>query len=599
MSRNFREGNVRWNMCLVINRKYATICCQKYTLHDSFQLLPMSLAKASKEFDLEHGKLDLWDEVQKVYPGQYKNHVDFLSRCDVDDPLYLKYLGYDVMALYELIMKLVDVSSIPLEKIVKCPTTASMSKYLIKNGYYGLEFISENRTRTDFEIMTSNKYWISQKGLKEFPEVSYAELEYKIREAYYGGRTEVFTPKIKPTGNVINAYHYDVNSLYPYVCLFNEYPVGVPDFYTDKTKMSYKCRFWLKYHRGLGFIKCRVYVPHLKIPPLPSRLDKLCFLTGFIEGSWTFHELEYAVKNCGVQILEMLEMIYFKNTFPVYKNFIQVFSDMKEKATEEKNQALREFSKLIMNTAYGWTCMSRDDKTELDFIERKDYYKEKERLVNFDEELGFVEVKSVVRTLTIQVQIGAYVTSYARLVLLEALRKQADKGEIYYCDTDSIVCEKPMDEEMIDNVVIGKWGLENVIKKGLFLQPKLYVEETAEETNFKFKGVTKERQKSFTYKFYEEIYEALCRKQPGTIPVEEHIERLPSLITAQKRNIDPNELIITSKNLNLENTQKRNIDYLNNVSEPWYMQDLDYFKQFDFAQIDFARGDFFEKRRKK
>lgn len=395
----------------------------------------------------------------------------------------------------------------------------------------------------------------------------------------------------------MNAYHYDVNSLYPSVCLYNEYPIGVPYFYTDPVKISYKWRFWLRYHRGLGFMKCRVYVPHQKIPPLPSRLDKLCFLTGYIEGSWTFHEIEYAVKNCGVKILEMYEMVYFKHTYPVYQNFIQVFSDMKEKATEEGNPALREFSKLIMNTAYGWTCMSRDDKTELDYIEKKQYYYDKNRLVSADEKLGFVEVTAIVRTLTIQVQIGAYVTSYARLVLLDALRKQAEKGEIYYCDTDSIVCEKPMNEEMIDNVTIGKWGLENVIKKGLFLQPKLYVEETAEDINFKFKGVTKERQKSFTYDFYEDIYTALCNKQTGTIPVEEHIERLPGLITAQKRNQNPNEIIITSKNLNLENTQKRNIDYLHNTSEAWYMKDIEYFKNFNFAKIDFSRGDFFEKRR--
>ena len=75
----FRTGNVKWNMCLVINRRYATISCENYTLHDSFQMLPMSLAKASKHFDLKHGKLNLWDEVQKVYPGQYKSAVDFLA----------------------------------------------------------------------------------------------------------------------------------------------------------------------------------------------------------------------------------------------------------------------------------------------------------------------------------------------------------------------------------------------------------------------------------------------------------------------------------------------------------------------------------------
>lgn len=593
----FREGNVKWNQCLVINRRYATITCEHYTLHDSFQMLPMSLAKASKSFDLKHGKMDLWEEVQKVYPGQYKSHVDFLSRCDVDDDIYLKYLGFDVIALYELIEKLVSVSTIPLDKIVKCPTTASMSKYLLRNGYNNKPFISDKRTKTDFELMTVNKYWLSDKPLKEHPEVTYRQLEYKMRDGYYGGRTEVFTPLLQGDKE-INGFHYDVNSLYPFVCGAFEYPIGVPSFYTNTTKISYIWRFWLQKHRGLGFIKAKVFIPKQKIPPLPSRLDKLCFLTGYIEGTWTFNELEYAVKNCGVKIVEFIEMIFFKNTFPVYRNFMKVFGDMKEEASKNKNVALTAFSKLIMNTAYGWTCMSRDDKSELDYIEKIDKYIGSDRLISYDKELGFCEVKSIVRTETIQVQIGAYVTSYARLVLLDALRKQAEKGEVYYCDTDSIVCEKPMSEDMVNNVVIGKWKEENVLKKGLFLQPKLYTEQTAEEYHFKFKGVTKERQKSFTYEFYEDIYNALCNHQKGTIEVEEHIERLSSLVTAQKRNKNPNEVIITSKNLNLENVQKRNINYKLNYSEPWHMSSFEEFYNFDFAQIDFSRGDFFEKRRK-
>lgn len=596
----FRKGNVRWNNCLVINNKYASIACKDYVLHDSGQLIPGSLEKLSKDFDLEHGKLDLWDEVQKIYPGMYDNKVDFLARCHVDDELYLRYLGYDVISLYELILKLIEVSTIPLESLVKCPTTASMSKWIFKNGYGGKPFITEGREKTDFEILTQNKYWLSDKPMKECPEVSYKEVEYKIRESYSGGRTEVFTPLVLPKSiNGINAYHYDVNSLYPYVCYDKPYPVGVPQYITSKSGMSYNWRFWLKSHHGAGFMKCKVFIPKQKIPPLPVKVGKLSFFTGYIEGTWTYPELEYAVQNCGVEIIEIYEVIYFKHTFHVYKNFMKVITDMKEKADRDGNLALRTFCKLIANSAYGWTCMSREGKTQLDYLSNYEKYKEDNRLIRVDTELEFCEAEMIVRSETIQVQVGAYVTSYARIMLLDALRKQAEKGEVYYCDTDSIVCEKPMPEEIVDNHKLGYWGLENVISTAIFLQPKVYTEITAKGTKFKFKGVTKERQKTFTFEFYQEIYQELCKGDKSEIEIESDIVKLPRLLTAQKNNKDPNVLIHTKKNMYLYNVQKRKMFYKDNRSEPWHMESIEQFKEFDFNTIMVIRGDFFEKRRRK
>ena len=89
MPKIFEKGNIIWSQTKLINGKYATITCMNYTFHDSFKMLPESLASLSKSFDLEHGKLDLWDEVQRTYPGEYENHVDFLTRCHKDGPLYL------------------------------------------------------------------------------------------------------------------------------------------------------------------------------------------------------------------------------------------------------------------------------------------------------------------------------------------------------------------------------------------------------------------------------------------------------------------------------------------------------------------------------
>ena len=590
----FREGNVKWNKCLNINRRYAVLECKYYSFHDSFKLLPMSLKKASEQFNLEHGKLDLWEEVQKEYPGQYKNVVDFLSNCDVDNELYLKYLGYDVISLYELIEKLIDVSSIPLEKLVKCPSTASMSKYIFKHGYKGQPFYSEEETKTDYDYLISNKYWLSDKPIKN-TNVSWQEIELKCREAYYGGRTEVFTPKINETGKEINAFYYDVNSLYPYACKENFYPVGVPQFYDDAFSVKYKWNLWLRKKRGLGFLKCKVFVPQQKIPPLPTRKERLCFLTGYLEGYWTFVELEYAIKNCGVEILEFIEMVYFPKTFKIYANYIDVFNTMKEQATKDGNMALREFSKLMNNTSYGWTAMKRQ-QLSLDDIKNYEKHRNKGKLITINKELGYCQYEDRARSESIQVQVGAYVTSYARLILLEGLRRQAEKGEIYYCDTDSIVCEAEMDSQFVDDVKLGYFGLENVIKKGLFLFPKVYTIETAKTTKYKFKGVTKERQQTFNYKFYEDIYKSLCAGDTGRIPIEENITRLRGLVTAQKNELDPNELVYSHKDLLLDNMQKRNIDYKNNKSVAWHMENIEMFNDFSFVKRTWE-GEFFEKRR--
>ena len=161
----FAPGNITWSRTKLIGNKYARITCKKYILHDSFKLLPKSLASLSKDFDLQHGKKDLWKEVQSVYPNQYTDHVDFLNRCDKDDPVYLAYLHYDVISLYELIEKLLDISSIPLNDFVLCLSTASMSKYLMRKGYGGEPFITPDRDKTDFEISI---LYLSIPYIKEF-----------------------------------------------------------------------------------------------------------------------------------------------------------------------------------------------------------------------------------------------------------------------------------------------------------------------------------------------------------------------------------------------------------------------------------------------
>lgn len=586
----FEQGNVVWARTKKIGTKYAKISCRKYTIHDSFKILPFSLKKLSNDFGLEHGKLDLWEEVQKVYPGQYKDHVDFLNRCDRDDELYIRYLGYDVISLYELIYKLMDVSGLTEKEFCGILSTASLSKYLLKNGYKGTLFKDPDRDKTDYEILSACKAWSSQKTMRG-AEITYQECEYKMREGFYGGRTEVFTPVLAEqrdnAGNkIITGYHYDVNSLYPSVMIDNDFPIGYPDFRTGHKSIKYHFERWMKYHEGLGFIKATVYVPSQKIPPLPCKMGKLVFVTGYINGTWTYNELEYAIKHCGVEVVEYQEQIHFVRTFKVFHRFVSTFYEMKVQGKKEKNASLTAFAKLILNTAYGWTVLRRDDKTALRDMKDIEKWKDDPRFIYANQEIGYFEIFDTVISDSIQVQIGAYVTSYARLVLLDALRHMSEVGDVYYCDTDSIVCSHPMPPEMVDKTALGKWDLEGQLYSGLFLQPKVYTEQKVDGPDtIKFKGITKQRQAELDAKFYQGIYDRLKRGDNEWVTIETGRKTLPSLSVAQKTNTDPNQFKVTDKRLNLGAIQKRQFDYDENVSIPWHMDTIEKFETFSFSSF--------------
>lgn len=577
----FEKGNVVWHNTKVLNGRYAVIACKQYIFHDSFRLLPMSLAKLSKSFDLKHGKMDLWKAVQEAYPAQYKNVVDFFERCDKDDPIYMEYLGYDVISLYELIEKFMEVSKLSFDELVQCLSTASISKRIFKNGYGGVPFKSEGNTKTDFEILCTCKSWKSTKPIKDSDSktpVSYHDIEEKIREAYYGGRTEVFVPHAKPYHGEIVAFHYDVNSLYP-AQYHLPYPVGYPSFSDHPNSIKLEFERWMKLHHGLGFIKAKVYVPTQYVPPLPVFKGKLVFMCGYLEGTWTYNELEYAIKNCGVQVVEYMEQVHFKQTYPVFKNFGALFSPMKEKAKERGEKALETFAKLVQNTGYGYTGMNRD-KTELQEIEKIEKYED--RLVYKDTELGYIEIESNVLSQSIQVQVAAYVTSYARLVLLDRAREQAEKGNIYYCDTDSLVTDTPLNPEYVHHSKLGYWDLEAKILEAAFIQPKVYSERTTESVNIKFKGVTRDKQAELQFTDYIDLLERYKRGEKGRLLIEEDKKMLRSILFSQKNNRDANLAEIRSKHLNIGAKQKRDIDYLNNISKPWYCATMEEFYAFNF-----------------
>lgn len=576
----FYNNNVLWDKSMVISGKIAKLSCKYYTVHDSFKILPDSLMSLSNSFDVECGKLDLLTAVKEAYPGQYDTTsvVDFLDRCPVDDPLFIKYLGYDVISLYQVLEKARKKFGLSIEQWVKILSTASLSRFVFKNGFKGKQFLTKGCRKTDFEIMCQFDWTFCDENSEHLQPL---EVEQIIRESYCGGRCEVFTPILDHDG-----YHYDVNSLYPSQ-FYQEYPVGEYEFYDDTFLIESNWEKWLKNKRGLGFITADLFIPEQNIPPLPVKMGKLTFPTGYVRGTWTYIELEYAIKNCGVKIEKLYEMIHFKKTFPVFKNFVDVFYPMKEQAAKSGDKAGKTVAKLCMNTGYGYTGMRRDDKSTLISIYDMDKPEYQGKIRNINQDFGYCEVDTDVKAKYIQVQIASYVTSYARLVLLDALRHADNLGTVYYCDTDSIVTDHPLPDEIVDKTKLGFWDLEGEIKQALFLRPKVYAEIKKDgELNKKFKGISRDTVKKWDYHKYEGLCHELAIQEKSEIVLEEDKLVLPSIMVMLKNERDLSETDYRTKSMNLLNKEKRQIDYTLNYTKPWHMFSFDYFDNFTFLHID-------------
>src|ERR1700744_2757082 len=92
-------------------------------------------------------------------------------------------------------------------------------------------------------------------------------------------------------------------------------------------------------------------------------------------------------------------------------------------------------------------------------------------------------------THNVSIPIAAAITAYARIHMSQF--KKNINYELYYSDTDSIYIDKPLDDSLVSKTELGLMKLENIIKKAIFLSPKVYCLETIDgETIYKVKGLS-------------------------------------------------------------------------------------------------------------
>ena len=377
------------------------------------------------------------------------------------------------------------------------------------------------------------------------------DLDETFRDAYYGGRCEVFTSRLEKT----TLYYYDINSMYPYVMLMD-----MPDPATFKEIHNYKTSYFPKVlERYEGMAEITVKVPEtLNIPVLPFRMNnKLLFPAGTFRSSYCFPEIRLALKK-GYKIIKIHKIIVGNRMKSPFTGYVKFFSAIKVKASKKNEKGkhndpvMREFAKRMLNSLYGKFAQRNPLQDKYVYVGD---LKEEEipnnticRLIKGTKVLEYMKVIKE-RARDTVVSWAAYITSYSKCHLYKFLNKYS-----YYCDTDSVFMSKKLPKRWVDDSTFGKMALEDTAVEHYFADPKKYAYRSKNGFKVKMKGVPKKL-------FKQRIKSVEDLDQPFILFI---YDRPMKTKTSLKKNKDPYSMIIEPKLLTRHVTPKRTFDVSGN-----------------------------------
>jgi len=271
----------------------------------------------------------------------------------------------------------------------------------------------------------------------------------ELRDGYFGGRCEVFNRYIE------DGFYYDVNSLYPYVMKNFKMPIG--EYYITKEPRT-----------EIYISKIEFIAPtNLKIPILPIRKDKkLIFGVGKGIGVYSSIEIKKALEY-GYKI-NYIKTYNFKDCDYLFSGYVDFFYNVKKRS--DKNSASYQIAKLYLNSLYG-KFGQHNTRDSYIINPKEDWINKNMNFELVDSSKDYLLFKKTYQynNIWVNIPISIFITSYARIVLFEMFEK-IGFDNVYYCDTDSIITSK----EISSSLELGDVKLEDHIKQGYFLFPKVY-----------------------------------------------------------------------------------------------------------------------------
>lgn len=354
-------------------------------------------------------------------------------------------------------------------------------------------------------------------GIKKEMDPRYLQADEFCEPAYFGGRVEVFK-RGKFDGPL---YYYDIRSSYPWSML-DELPLYIKGQHLEggfRPPPKRKCDWF----RKPGVSEATVTVPtDTHIPLLCVRHEgRLVFPVGVLRGRWTHLELKAALER-GYDVQVHGQCVF--QSKPFLKPFVDTFFGLRQQAIEEGDKFRSYAYKICLNSLYGKLVEQVQRRSII--YGKRNVARALAKYGRLDEDADLDVQSYVTRTETPgvyavvthqegafrHVAAGAYVTARSRLRLAEGLELALRMGgQVYYCDTDSIVTDVKLPEDhAIMGDVLGSYKLEATFKWAEFVSPKVYRAETMDgEHMFKCKGVPI-RPKGFTVEQARERFESYC-----------------------------------------------------------------------------------------
>lgn len=324
---------------------------------------------------------------------------------------------------------------------------------------------------------------ITPNFLQMFPKLT-PDIDYFCRQAYKGGYCYV-NPKIAKTRLYCNGSTYDYNSMYPSVMHSQSgywYPVGKPEYYTGMYETNKKYPLYIQHFKASFILKDN------KVPTVQIKNNKYYNEHMYIEMAqeevelyMTNVDLERFFDHYEIISFEPIDGLMFNCARGMFDKYINHWYKYKEEATIKKDKVGRMVAKLMLNNLYGKFATGTDATTQQFYydngiLRHHNDYEEKDG---------------------VYVPVGAFITSYARKELIDAI--QANYDNFCYCDTDSIHLTVPEAKDIkVHDSALGYWKKESTWTEAKFIRQKTYAEFIDGKWDFKAAGACDEVKENIT-----------------------------------------------------------------------------------------------------
>ncbi len=290
------------------------------------------------------------------------------------------------------------------------------------------------------------------------------------RNGYYGGRSECFF-----IGEVQGPLYYlDVNSMYPFVMLQNEYPSAI--HHISRVDCLEDVYEFLQTYQAVA--ECMIETPD---PIYPLRIDKrLCFPIGKFSCTLTTPEILHAMENG--HLMHVGKIAYYEHA-PHFRRFVETLYDLRQGFKQDNNETFSYMTKIMLNSLYGkfgqngvkWTEIN-DDREPFEGIT---YERETpdSPILKLRYRLGRVQIhERKGESDNSFPAISAHVTANGRLLLWDLIRT-AGTNNVFYTDTDSLIVNEQGYQNLasvLDADKLGGLKIEATGDSATFWGPKDY-----------------------------------------------------------------------------------------------------------------------------